>query len=536
MGGIKYILYFGSDDNLFKDIQSCCEKQINSKFQVVGKLYETNGIISSVTTKCPNIIYIDFTEIKEKEQVLEQILFIKNYQKFKSILFVAILGDTSSIEEQQLLYSSGFHLSYIKGRVIESIVLWSLYMGVNEAIPFPQYAKAKNINQEMSVGICSTISRMSLEEFVVETDLETTSENISLKLHMFKELETSSFKIKARNGANLLHPMTDTYKIEYPYVGPFDDITNETIQKETVETWLELNNEIFFEKDFFVKIVSKNTELSQPLFELAMNATYFIEFQEYLEVEKTKADLLLKKEPIIFIDIEESESDKNGIDSVSGLVSDIKSIENYNPIIIIANNPSKSEALQKNFRYQNIISVHSKLSIDIFKSFTQNFIEKGKSQSVHRNLYFRLSKSQKLIDIFINITVTSITEKELTFISKDELPMYSVLHLTLPIDCFVTIIPSPHQLDTTRLGKHYFGIIFGSTEEEVNDLRKFVNQIIHTPITEFSSEKVKEILQHKHKEVRINDENPDEEVKELRKIDIEPERFKRSTGKGKSKL
>jgi len=197
MATIKSILYLGSDLNLVQQIQDHCEKNISTKFQFIHAEFKENIIIDLVVRNSPNIVYVDFSDLSEVEDILRQLLFLKEYEKFKPTLFIAILVEDSNLLIQQNLYTSGFQFSYIKGTEFEIVMSYGLYIGLNETVHLPQYAKAIKINQELVIGMSTTISRMSLNNFIVETDLETDFDFLLLKLPLFKGLETNSFKIRS---------------------------------------------------------------------------------------------------------------------------------------------------------------------------------------------------------------------------------------------------------------------------------------------------------------------------------------------------
>ncbi len=533
---LRHLLYLGSDDEFYDEIKDYCKNYIQKGFKIQMENYEPGTIVKAVVENDPNIIYLDFTSFSYREQIFEEILFLKKIRRFKSTLFVAILSNASNKRDQQHLYSSGFQLGYIKGGEIENLIADSFYVGLGIRVPMPRFAKARKIDKEMVVGVCSTLSKVSLEEFYIETDLELNLNELPMMLPMFDELEATSFKVRSYEETGLLYPMTNSFVLEYPYISPWDDINDKTIQKETVETWFELNSEGFLKKDCFVKIVSKNVDLFQPIYEEALALSFFIEVCEMVDFSSIKQELILKKDPLIFFDLEDDENGENGMDSIAELINNIKEINDYKPIIVILNNPSKTEALQKVYGYTNIVCIPSKLSTEIFSLFIKSFADKTNFEKNDKNYYFKYSDTLRAVDVFHNIHVTSLSEREITFVSDIDIPMFSVLHLTLPVNCFVTIVPSYFELETSQLGKHYIGFIHGFSEDEIKNLRRFINQIIYKPISEFSPEVVKAVLEQKSIEKNIEASDDNEEENETDEATADYKNFKRPPISGKSKL
>jgi hypothetical protein len=535
---VKRLLYFGNDDEFLEKLQNFASAHIKTDYEVEQSKYLPGELLENVSKSGANIVFIDFTSIESREHIFEEILFIKKIDKLKSILFAALLSDTSNIREQLHLYSSGFQMGYVKGTEVEDFMVDCLYIGLAEKVPMATYAKAKGIGKELKVGICSTLSFISLENFKVETDLESESEKLQLKLHLFKELEVDSFIVKSHKSSPYVFPMTETYTLEYPFVGPWDEMTTDTIQKETVETWIDLNNDDLQKKQSFLRVVTNNSNIYRSLLDSTSSLPLFIEVTDKLNFESIKQDLLLKRPPIIFMDLEED--GPTDMDSVGELINNLRKIEQYRPILVILNNLSKADALQKVYGYENIVCMPNPLTIDVFRLFARSFLEKKTQTLEPEGFFFKFSDTTRAVDVFHNIVVTSLSEHEITFVSKIALPMFSVLHLNLPVECFVTIIPPYYELENSSVGKHYMGLIHGLSEEGRQRLRKFVNQIIYEPIKEFSAEVVQATLDQKKIEKRPKgpDERDerDEKDKESKEEVIDYKAFKRPQVQGKSKL
>ena len=529
---LKRLLYLGDDEEFFRNLERYALAYIKKNYETQMKTYESGALIDSLTQTCFNIVFIDFTTLNDRKSLFEELIFIKKVNKFKSILFGALLSDTSNVREQLLLYSSGFQLGYVKGADVEDFLADSFYIGLAEKMPMPTYAKARKINKELRVAGCSTLTSISIQNLKVESDIESDSDHLELEIPLFKDLERVEFKVKSHSTSRYVNLMTDNYVIEYPYVGPWDEVSIDTIQEETVESWLELNSERLVEKQYFLWVLSNRTEIYRSLLESMYSLPFFIEANDKIDFETIKPDLMLKRPPLIFMDLEED--GPTDIDSVSELVNNLRGLEQYKPVIVVLNNPSSASALQKVYGYDNIVCIPQPLSVDIFKLFVKTFLDKSKRPAVLDGLFFAASDPIRAIDVFLNVIVTSLSEHEITFLTKADLPMFTVLHLNLPIECFVTIIPSYFELEKSFTGKHYMGIIHGISEESKQSLRKLVNQMIYQPIKDFSYETIHALLIQKV--IEEKEVEPIAQAKEPKEEVINYETFKRPTVRGKSKL
>lgn len=543
MSAVKKLIYIGHDDIFSSELTELCKLSIRTEFLFQKFTWTPESFMSLITSTEPNIVYFDLSDIELGDHFFETLALLKKHRQFKRTLYVAILKDAQDRKELLHLFSSGFQYGFIKGGELRSCVVDSLYIGLGEEVRLPQFARAKKINQKLNIGFCSSLSQISLENFWVETDLNLDTDIISLKLPLFKDLEIDSYSISRHKSAPCHYPMLETYIIKYPYAGPWDDVSCKTIQKETVETWLENNQERLVKSFFFLKFIIRRSEEIQFLSKLASEQNFFHDIDDTLNPTTLADELYLKKPPLIFYELdplsENGEEQENSLSQIPMLLTTVKSIQNYNPILIVSNCPSQGEALRKAYGYSNIVCVPKNLSIENIKVFVEKFMQKMKLAPTEAIFNFPASDKSRAIDVKYEVTVSSFTEHEVTFICDLSLPMFSIIHLPLPIDCFATIIPPYFDIGSSRHGKHYLAIIHTLEEDELKRLRKFVNQIIYKPLKEFTKAEVELILNQSEKNEKteigqLAAKKPEKE--NTKDKDIVSSTFKRTVIKGTSKL
>ena len=555
MNSIKHLIYLGRDQDFLRCLKNFCQKNPEKNVLVKDDQYQTGRILELASEYCPCVIYIDFTDINDEETVVDEVVFLKRYKKYYSILLVSISGDSQEQKNHAHLYASGFQLGYIKGEEVDVLIADSLYIVTRENMLVPQYARAENIDQELKIGFCSTLTRISEEQFQVETDLDESLDHLSMNLPLFKGLAVSAFKIVSRQSVNWLYPMTESYVMQYPYIGPWDELSEETMQKETVETWLSLNRDSLSPKHHFIQIISKHHQLCADLYRISLKLPFFVELYQELDWSSLGESLRIKRPPLIFYDIDSAEvaksvnsnensnagnnEEKKGVMAKSEqLVIDklsqaIKKIEHYQPILIICNGPAGAGELASSDDHPNIIVITEELSPEIFEFFCSKYIEKKELPESDEGYFFLPSDPRRAIDVFHQVQVTTLSEHEITFISDIEFPMFCVLHLSLPVDCLVTIIPPYRNLKSSPLGKHYLGFIHGISEQNKGLLRAFVNKIIFRPLVNFTPQTVEAML--KRGETRKERSTPPAKSKE-KVQSSEKKFFKPPAVQGKSKL
>ncbi len=84
----------------------------------------------------------------------------------------------------------------------------------------------------------------------------------------------------------------------------------------------------------------------------------------------------------------------------------------YNPILIVFNTLSKSEALKKVYGYNNIFCIQLKINYKIVNLFLKSYIE-NKNETLKSTYYtFKCSDPNRIIEIPHDIKVVSLNEHQ----------------------------------------------------------------------------------------------------------------------------
>lgn len=74
---------------------------------------------------------------------------------------------------------------------------------------------------------------------------------------------------------------------------------------------------------------------------------------------------------------------------------------------------------------------------------------------------------------------------EIYFYHPQQLVMYGIFKLDVPIDCYVLIVPPFWSLTQKENQHHHMGIIMGLDHDSSMEIRTFVNQAIFNPMKKF---------------------------------------------------
>ncbi|WPU63973.1 hypothetical protein [Peredibacter starrii] len=487
------ILFVGDDEDFFGQITSS-PLVIKEDVAVLKTSYEKGSIFNR--ENIPRIVIVDVSNNSiDITRVTKEVLFYKKAPNFKSVFFALVCKNDEQKKELSFLFSTGFYLFHIKGGEIETFVRDVLYIGLKREIDFPRLACAKGINLPLQVGICSSLVKMEKDRISVEADLEDTEEELIIKFRQFPDNKGIVFPVKSSSAFTRYYPMLSTFYLDFPYPGPWEEIGPESILLDTVETWIENFASEFSEGDnFTVQVLSSDFEFLAGTFGGIEDRIKFI---FTTSSESCPIEIMLEDKPdLIIANLSRPEEEGITPEVLDFLYSNDFVVSEYRPVIVIMNTPSKSGALQKLFNYERIVASHSPLDKDMFGKLLEKFKTKDSEGNKSSGL-LKVNSPYRPVDILQEFYIVGLTEHEISFISQRELPFFAVLHFELPIEFHATIVPPIWTIDKKNDKNYYMALIHGLSEEKLMILRKFINQIIHSPLKEFTAEAVAEKLGEK---------------------------------------
>lgn len=514
MTAIRTIVYVGKDEEFNTELFDFSRTFLRSNFEVLAFEYKRGILLKAGQDLEPSIIFID--EWSDDEKFLEELTAFRSFRSTKSTPIVALCKDKEEADRLSGFLTLGVHMLFIKGSDIEPFFKDCFYLGFDEKLGFPKYATAEGLDLEMKIGLLSTVTWISNESMLIETDCELKDgERFPLKLPFLDSNPILNCEVKKRFSISSHYPMLSSYELLFPYTGPWDEVTEETIQPETVETWLNFNEESFDQRQQLVRLYTEDLNFaSQCLLEENLN---FLDFKEKI-LPLNQEELELKRPSIFFIEINEN----NSFDDVHFLTMQFLNIPDYNPIIIILNSSSSSEALRKIFNYPFIIASPEKISHQVFRLLMDKFSLKKISQSPDTfRHFFKKSDFNRLASLILNVRITGLNEHEVTFLSEVEIPFFSVLKFDLPIPFFVTVIPPFNELFKRETHTHSMGIIHGLSEKDLEKLRKIVNQMIYHPVKELNKAIIENMLKQDYSEASSQSSLSSLPLKEEKKGKVE---------------
>ncbi|HXH75347.1 MAG TPA: hypothetical protein VNJ08_10305 [Bacteriovoracaceae bacterium] len=536
MNTTKHLAYFGSDPefkNTLSDYVVNCGAG-ECRCEVSG--YSKGNLIDLVTFHPPHVVFIDFQLIDCKKDLLNEVMYIKRNFAYRSILFVAIFPDKSSMEQNKYAMTAGFSLFFIKGTEIKSLLRDAFYIAFNAASDFPAFSRARKIDKNINAGFCSSLFSIGKNEFLLESDLDVPTKMLNFELSVFPELSARTFTIKSKSNYISNYPMTTSYELELPIASIWNRESDFLLHKNTLDSWKDINRELLVPLPVYIKIFNRNQKLAWEVFEFYDASNFQLSFSSNVQSSELAHELASKKPPLIFFEID-SGSEEGSFESLMSLSTIVSSVMDELPLIVCSNNPSTTQATQKLLNYSKIICFAQPLSGQIFSLLTKSFLEKRKKVDLS-NYIFNVDSKVRPLNLEFEVGIMSLTEHEITFDCSVPLPMFSLVQFNLPVGFTATIVPPLYEVTSRENSYHYMGFITGIDEASLTVLRKFINQIIYCPLDDYSDASIAGLVKSMNavkKEEEIIIIAPvkilDFPVKKESGVNINPIRFS-----GKSKL
>jgi hypothetical protein len=535
----RKILYSGNDDIFYNDMikyfkQSRSEDTIISEhLNPVDNTHFLSEFASKIIELLPHMIVIDFSKIiQDKELIgnlLQTIITIKKHHKFRPIPVFALFASTDEFEETKFIFSCGSIVySHIKGENNETFFNDSFYISYEQRINLSQHTIASHLGLKYYLFGPSCITRLHGDSLQIESDIEPIiDEDIEATTNLFPDFKAKTLDVSFKDNCAIYYDYLYNAELRIPFSGPWDERTEDSFQKNTYDTWIDCNKEKFSQPYDNVLIVTNSEEFLNDFAIYQNNKTNFF-YTSHLtkDIEVLK---VLKPNLIIFSfdNLHDDDFDipgrlPNSLNTMTQLISLTKSMPGYMPVVITFNNPSSSEAIQKVYTYNSIIASTTEITIELFDQLLENFNKNYIENAIQEKSYqFNITDNRKIIELKRNISITSLTEHEITFLSEYDMPFYSTVKFDHPFDMYVTVVPSFRQIDNQGTHKHYMGFIHTINKAQLQTLRQFVNYLIFKkPDTFYFDEsliddKLQEQIDNAPKELKNTKEDKKESNNEL---------------------
>ncbi len=473
---MKIILYHGRDTDFYNELKVASETLIDCEIHQISP--EVDSLSEQGFILKPHLIFIDAVHTKT---LTEEVRWMKTIPLFQSTVMGALFQEESEVRNGEILLVAGVNLFHVLDTDSESFIQDSFQIAFGTRRLEREFPRAKNLKVQFSVGFFASLASVGHETFTVETDLNL-ADSVSITLPMSIN---APMEISTSTDGGMVSPFLKTYEVKYPFAGPWETLDENSLQPETVETWIDLRKDKFDPRKRHLCLFTQDEKIIRNLPKKTSGCWY----QIFSTSEDAAGKLYQSNPGIIFFDLSGTEGPD--LRQLTEVLRAVRAIDS-SPLLVIFNSQSDSIAMRKIFEYEYILSVPKKFDVQLFLIFEKAFLEKNASEE--ERYFLRPDDEERIIILDRPVILTSITERNLTFIIDSEIPYYTIARIDLPFPAYLTIVPSEGQLPVTRKGYHYSAIIHGLTDKNLAGLRKVVHQLSYKSVTTLTKELVEAML------------------------------------------
>jgi hypothetical protein len=485
------IIFYGRDIEFFNELTQLTTSQNNKCLKVKQLDYQEVPLSLLLSKSSVSIIFIDFTDPKlDQLKIRGEIRQIKRSQYLKSIMFIGLFATAKECQDNKMALVEGISFILVKGDE-EKLVIEEVFSLLYSQVKLKQrFSKARNLKLPLQISSMGCIDKISTESMSIETDVSWgdngNEEKLALNIELFDYKGEEKYTITHYFQGACHYPLFHYYTLEYPYPEVWEVDSERFLQKDSVETWLDHNNDrLHTSRNTIVFSKSSSFLLNQTNCQLENIKCYVF---DSVSEHESFADILAGVCPkVLFFEIDDTIFT---YEVFQVLINELVKFDD-SCIVVALNTPSSSAALRKMFKYDSIIATSGLLEVPLYKDFVSR-LSQSEVKGEQENFEFLTNDKMKLVLVESKVILLSLTEHEIEFSSSIYFPLYTALSIDLPVKALLTIT------EKTKVNEkyQYVGVLHGIDSHQRELLRRLVNQFIFKVPKELTYEIIKSLLAH----------------------------------------
>ena len=490
------IYYLGDDESYFRALQGECRAKAKTTIEFL-QLYESDEaqiqtLFIQIFKANPACVIIDFSKQTNEYLHLARLLSRTPSETPKLLVGLVDYLSPAGILKEGLL--TGCQLCYIKSAEIFDVAYGIFKNIAPGAIGEHGFAQAV-LKEEIDAGILSKVGYIHPAGIHIETDYPL-SKGDWLDIDHFWETKkmVPSKKVFVQNvtDRDLFYQFKLNADLTFLFeddIIPFEGMSQELMSarfaeredairydKKKLKNWIEDHKMDSSPKRAKVLVVDESFRFYQDQ-PRADKHPYTIRCIPYfLDIEE---ELLRMRPQIIVFEIQKVENARNTMESLGELIKIQKPMLNEGaPYIIVFNSPVDSAQLQTMLQYPQVLAHDGELSPEIVIKIADALQKKLSNQKATEDethkLFLKKNHPSSIVEIKRSVTLIKISETDMILRSDLAFNEGANLHITKPIEMYVSIKPNPKPSGKTP---EFYGIIHSIGENEKKELRRYVNAI-----------------------------------------------------------
>jgi hypothetical protein len=549
------VIFLGEDQGYWESLKHGFGKFKQIKFEFELR-YEANpkriqNFIKFVFDQKPKVLFVDLSK-----NTLEMLHVLRAQLRTNMIIkpFVIALVDYNqgkNVLQQAIM--AGAKCAHIKSGEVESVVYDAIAFAFPSALEDHGFATAK-LNDEASVLVPAKVSLVSPASIRIESNFKIIKEE-KYFLHNYWSgkgiLKTPLAKAKNQEIEDLFYNFEYAQEFTFQFVPPVE--VNEDMEEEQIEQLKkEIQHQLKESKSGMREWIEQNKEKSAPKLikcvvidkemnfyfdnKLTDSYDFVIRVQPFLQ--KVKKELLkLSPQMIVYnfedVDPKERESNEdiafmyNDAKNLQYLIKVIKSMDDFDPFLIVFNSEHDTKKLQKTLNYPQILAHKEKMNTDLVAKMAA-ILEKKLygEEAVFGESVVILDKNNPAtyVEIEIPITIIACSETDMYFNTDEEFEIGTILHIHTPVSMYITICEMPKF---SKEQAKYYAVVNGIGEDNMQGYRKFINSVFFRDKMAKREEEAEQFERKKEEFKKKQEEEEKKKVEEAKRKKEEEEKAKK---------
>lgn len=490
MAGLKKVTYIGNDKGFFHKLKErMAELYAGSKFEFKEIGYSDKSKCQSLIAYIPadtNFIYIDLSS--NTEEMLHLCRILKRSNHLKHIFTTALFDSHATRQTFEECIISGVEVNHVKSSEIYDVIYDSMIAAFSEEVLTPPYAVAE-LNDEVTVYEPIKIGYITHEYIHVETNTALNmGEEVVIKSFFDEKkiLYSKKFQVKEIKKQNIFYNFDTSYDLKYVYADIKEEgdskryVEELELAKEKLSEWIKKSNKnATGEKKTRILIVDSDLTLYR---DNVRTDTFPYVFRIQAVILKVTEEMDRLRPNIIVIQLDQNlppeATYKNDLALVKNFVSYIKSQQNYEPFFVIFNTTFSKMEIKQAIDYDKFIASKDPITTEALAKMAQIFETKihGLSYGPKKGMvYLSKGNPDSIMEIERKITVTKISESEISFKPNFNPPMLTSYRIGDPINLFFTVVPFSKSAPGEK--GEFHGVLHTQTEEDKERMRRFIDSV-----------------------------------------------------------
>lgn len=237
-----------------------------------------------------------------------------------------------------------------------------------------------------------------------------------------------------------------------------------------IEAWILENSLTKTPKSLKILIIDHSLEIFKEISGRIEDFPFSLNFQT-----KVMFDGVQVKRATPHLIIFNFDERNNSFAELSLIIERVKSLQNYNPAVVVTNFHMDSKALALKCDYKNLIISSDEVSLEDIRNMAK-LLDQKKHVSENSERVFPASLDERsLIAMKRKVSIVSASEIIIYFESSIEMPMWTVFQMKAPVNLLLTVVPFKEGESRPEGENIYRALIHGITEKERQKLRRLIN-------------------------------------------------------------